>query len=49
MNKNLNIRLDDDTFKLIELLKKELGTNKSNVIRMSVLQFYKQVKNMQNN
>lgn len=46
MNKNLNMRMDDETLKILEKLKIELGINKSNIVRMAVLNLYKQVKNM---
>lgn len=44
MNKKILIKLDDETWDLLETLKKELKISKSAIIRMSVSKFNNYVK-----
>lgn len=44
MNKDLHIRIDDETLDLLEKLKKELKITKSDIIRMALNQFNNYVK-----
>lgn len=44
MNKQLHIRIDDETLDLLEKLKKELKITKSDIIRMALNKFNNYVK-----
>lgn len=39
MNKKIQIRLDNETYELLNKLKKELKITKSGIIRMSIAKF----------
>ena len=39
MNKNITIRADEKTVRLLENLKKELNISKSDIVRMSISHF----------
>lgn len=39
MNKKIQIRLDNETYELLNKLKKELKITKSDIIRMSIAKF----------
>lgn len=44
MNENINIRVDKETILILEELRKRMKISKSDIIRMSIRNFYKNFK-----